>query len=177
LLFDPADVRKITLARIDAIFYGVLISIALIRFETILKCRHILFLCGIISVLFCIHTNNQAISTQEKINHYRMALLILPIGFSLMLPLAFTFKNLPRAAGFLTDAIKSISLWSYSIYLSHIPILFSIYAIFGDARKNTILNFSSKIVGLVACIFVSRFIYTKFEFRLTNRRPKDGAGS
>ena len=66
-----------------------------------------------------------------------------------------------------------MSRWSYSIYLSHIPILFVIYAAFGAARAYTVINILSKLLVLAACVGVSKLIYTYFELRLMAMRPSE----
>ena len=74
---------------------------------------------------------------------------------------------------FMRTPIKNLSLWSYSIYLSHIPVLFTVYELFGRTRESTAVNALSKVIGLVACLGLSRFVFVHFEQRITNMRPSE----
>ena len=92
--------------------------------------------------------------------------VIISLGFSLMLPI---ISMLPRPQGIfniVSTWVDNLSFWSYSLYLSHIPVLFTIYKLI----QHKVL---SKVVGLIITIIVSALIFKYFEVPLTRKRPKE----
>lgn len=109
----------------------------------------------------------------DGVGVYRATFLLAPASFALMLPWLQRLATPTGRLVFVRAPIKNLSLWSYSIYLSHIPVLFTVYALFGRSRESAAVNALSKVVGLVACLVVSRFVFVHFEKRITDMRPSE----
>ena len=61
----------------------------------------------------------------------------------------------------------------FEVPLSHIPIIFMTYHVFGSARDSFVGNIFSKIVALLICFPVSFLIFRYFETPLTKLRPAE----
>lgn len=170
---EPALVRLTTLPRLDAIFYGVATSFLVARHPiTYGKKVGLAFLglAGLIGLLLFAH---QCRAESPPVAFYRAAFLVLPICFSLSLPYFASIETAPRPWTLLSQPITRLSQWSYSIYLSHIPVLFTVYAAFGTARESAAVNVLSKVLGLAICVALSGVIFTYFESRLMALRPAE----
>ena len=171
LMHSPAEsVRLMTLPRLDAIFYGVGAAFLMGRRPMGGHARLACMLVGLLAALtlFALHALDM-----DGVGVYRATFLLAPASFALMLP---WLQRLAAPTGrlvFLRAPIKNLSLWSYSIYLSHIPVLFTVYELFGRFRESTAVNALSKVVGLVACLALSRFVFVHFEKRITDMRPSE----
>ena len=173
LNMDSATVRLLTIPRLDAIFYGVAMAFAVARCAALASFRfHFLAVAslGLIG-LFVFHLHG--LRTETLVPFYRVAFVGLPICFSLMLPFFAAIETFAAPVTFLSRPVTDLSLWSYSIYLSHIPILTTVYSLFGEGRSHWAVNVFSKIVGLVVCIGVSKIIYEFFESKLMRLRPSE----
>ena len=167
---DPELVRQITLPRLDAMFYGVGMSFFIEKYGMKLQYRGVLFVTSMIILLSLLIFDLSHV-TKGHVMFYRVALILLPITFSMAMPFMSVIKQLPTRFSVIKQFITSLSLWSYSIYLSHIPIMFTVYALFGHSRDNVIINIFSKLVALVLCLILSRALFIHFESKLTKLRP------
>jgi peptidoglycan/LPS O-acetylase OafA/YrhL len=170
---DPETIRETTIPRLDAIFYGVATSFVFIRYKVSPSLKLALFLVALIGIVVLLVYQHQCESANSLIAFYRAAFVFLPLCFSLMLPFLASIEHLPFGCGFLAQPVKNLSLWSYSVYLSHIPILWFVYAVFAGAREHLFVDLLSKIVGLGTCLCVSKLVYDKFETRLMLLRPDE----
>ena len=169
-LSEPARVRLMTLPRLDAIFYGVATAFFVSRHGTTRRARLAAACLGAATVLVFFGLFGRGPGHEGL---YRAAFVALPLGFSLCLPFLGCVDRLAPGLDGVAKAITHLSLWSYSIYLSHIPVLFSTYALFGHHREQPLINALSKLVGLALCIVVSKVIYERFERPFTALRPPD----
>jgi peptidoglycan/LPS O-acetylase OafA/YrhL len=167
----PEDIRMMTFARLDAIVYGVAAAFVVNRFEVARFVRGIAFVAGLALVLAAV-AFGAFDRADETVSFYRLAFWIVPGGFALMLPLLERIRRFPAALSYLSEPVEKLSLWSYSIYLCHIPVLFSVYAVFGSSRNNAIINAASKAVAVAIVLLVSRFIFRRFETPLMARQPR-----
>jgi peptidoglycan/LPS O-acetylase OafA/YrhL len=95
------------------------------------------------------------------------------MGFSLTLPLVGLIPKSTTILRYACNAVEKISLWSYSIYLCHIPVLFIVYKLLINERSNPLINFLSKVLGLGIAILISAFIYKYVEVPLMKKRPAE----
>jgi len=170
---DPYLIRMMTIPRLDAIFYGVATAFLSARHRVSSSTKLALLggaSTGLVALFIFQHHCHQ---TNDLVPFYRAAFLVLPICFSLCLPFFSSLEELPTFCAFLTRPVANLSLWSYSIYLSHMPVLFMVYAAFGGTREHAIINLLSKFVGLLACLVASSLIYKYFESRLMLLRPDE----
>jgi peptidoglycan/LPS O-acetylase OafA/YrhL len=172
-LTEPgAKVRLMTLPRLDAIFYGVGVAFLIASKPWGRRARRSGMVAGslVMTSLLILLVQNFGSTTA-----WRTKLILAPAAFAVMLPWLQGLAA-PTSA-WLRGSVTNLSLWSYSIYLSHIPVLFVVYELFGDARRDvTAINLLSKAVGLVACLAISRLIYIHFEHRITQMRPQERRG-
>lgn len=166
---SPEEVRMMTLPRLDSIFYGVGMAFAVHRFQISHVSRRLLLLAGAMMVA----AGAFLVARYTNIVSYRTAFFLVPGGFALMLPWLETIEMFPAPLRVIEGAVQKLSLWSYSIYLSHIPILFTVYALFDPWRGHWAVNAFSKVMGLTITIAVSRMLFVYFERPLTNLRPRD----
>lgn len=166
---DFDSIRKTTFARLDAIIYGVVISAIEARYDLSLVLRRQMLGAGIASLVLALGLSH------FRLSHFRLADVMLfvfvPAGFALMLPWLAKVETFPAYLGFMRPVIYRLSLWSYSIYLCHIPVFFLVYWAFGDLRVHLGWNLFSKAVGIALAVVVSSQIYSRFEVRLTAMRP------
>ncbi len=164
------NLRGITLARLDAISYGVLISFYAMKYsgnKTFLK------ICGIIGSLllvFCIYLLYFSNISYEVLRSGQGILFIAPLAFACILPIIEKFKSPISNNRMIGQFVLNISLWSYSIYLCHIPVMFITYELLANYRETMEGNLASKIIGLIFTILISAFIFRMFENPLTSRR-------
>lgn len=165
------SLRTITFSRLDSIAFGVAIAYitSIIKFNTTkylaaLIVGLLLLLSPIISV-FVYHL------TKDELMQSPFYLVVLPIGASLILP----FMNLlPRPQGFFeifSSWVEKLSMWSYSIYLTHIPIMWTTYYLMSNLKTNIYGIILSKVVGLFLTISVSGLIFKYFESPILLKRP------
>lgn len=161
------SLRAITLARMDAIVYGVIVA----YFSTEVykkKSFHIISLfLGIIGIFLNLLFLKKNQPIQES-----YLLIFAPLSCALILP-ALTHISVSTSI-FLPfkKVIENISLWSYSIYLSHIPILMTVYMIMGPFRNSFISIIITKFIGLILTFFIASIVYNKFEQPILRLRPK-----
>ncbi len=174
---ESETLTGITLARLDAIAYGVAAAFVVKMYSPGKWIKVIAFLAGFVLITAPFVYAILAHIPLHKMWGTSLTLTIVPIGAALLLPLATQFR-LPKAAPvFINVVVEKLSLWSYSIYLSHVPVLFSVYAFTAPLRVSTAGNLASKILGLTITIIVSALIYKYFELPLTKKRPKELAAS
>lgn len=167
------SIRTITLARLDAICYGVAVAYISSVYVLTYKMKLGLFLigiCALVTSAIVTYVNNVPF---ETLSNDQLMLLVVPLSASLLLPFSLLLERPVGRLLPLTDFIEKLSLWSYSIYLSHIPILFSVYALMDGLRGSIYGNLVSKLVGLALTIFLSGLIFRAFEYPITKMRPKE----
>ena len=165
------QLRGITIARLDAIAFGVLISFFTNEYKAIAKLRWILFFIGIISLFCCIYFLYFSSSTFIQAKHHPLMLLFAPFSCALLLPAISTVSLPGSRLSSIRAIVSSLSLWSYSIYLIHIPVLITTYHVFDFIRDTTIGNIFSKCLGLAFTILFSALLYKFWEHPLTRKRP------
>jgi len=165
-----ADLRGITLARLDAIAYGVLISFVAAIYKITPKQKIVMLIIGLLfqvcSVVYFVLVGLTHITTSQ------IFLVIVPLGFALIIPY-FSLLTNPKKTSFIPAIIERISLWSYSIYLSHAPIMWFSYSLLKNYRDNFYGNLLSKLVGLALTLIASAALYKFFEVPFTKMRPKE----
>lgn len=172
------SLRLITVARLDAIASGVLIAYLEKNINSPILYRKILPAAGSLSlvVLLSIIVINRLSVKDIESNPYLLTLF--PFFFSLALPFLSSIKKPQYLKPVILFSIQNISLWSYSIYLSHMAILSSIYFIQdtfigSEVRATTIGNIITKMTGITLILIISSFLYKHFELPFTRRRPPE----
>jgi len=171
---DQADsIRTITFARIDAIAYGIGVAYFFIVRPSSTGIKALAFGVGFLLLLTPIFITLYTHTELNALRQNKYLLVLVPLGASLMLPLITKWHWPAGRFDFIAQAVEKISLWSYSIYLSHIPILFTVYSVMGSARNNFVGNVFSKVLGLAITLIVSALLFNYFELPLTRKRPHE----
>ena len=161
------NLRKITFARLDSIVSGVFVALLVIHKGATKNIPNVCLLIGIFLLLSCF----TLISNDFNVSSNPLSLTLVPLSFALMLPRLELIKQPNNEI--ISDCVTKISLWSYSIYLSHIPVLFTLYYLLEDYSSFVIVKLLIKLSGLVLTIFLSRAVFIYFETPFTKKRPKE----
>ncbi|MFZ4796136.1 MAG: acyltransferase family protein [Bacteroidia bacterium] len=165
------SLRGITLARLDAIVFGVAIAFITKIVNGNYKVLFYMFIAGSLLLVFCLKQVHFSSILYNEIRSQQLYLMLAPLSFSLIIPKIEKFEMKFIQTNWIKKSIQNISLWSYSIYLSHIPILFFSYYLTSSFRVNSLGNLASKILGLIFTIFISALVYKYFEKPITDKRP------
>lgn len=172
-LYEDAALRGITFARLDAIAYGVLAAFITSQIQPGKFVTLIAFVIGLLLIcspgIIAIFRN----ITYHEMKYNTVYLATVPLGASFMIPLMNTLNKPKQFFRFMAKPIYNFSLWSYSIYLSHIPFLYLGYYILDDYRASFLGNLLSKILGFILTVFFSALIFKYFETPFTKKRPKE----
>ena len=164
----------ITFSRIDSISYGILIAFIEKNIKISDRLKKQLFYLGLLLIIFPVIvklSNNNYTFSELRQNKY--LLIAVPLGSALILPFVSALNQLRSSYKLFQIVITKLSQWTYAIYLSHIPITFTVYLILEKYRYNDFLNTISKIIGFVITILFSSLVYKYFELPLTSKRPKE----
>jgi len=170
---DGDSIRTVTLTRVDAIACGIAIAYFFVIKPVSLFKSQIAFAIGVIFTFMPVTIAYGFHLTLEELRQDPILLLVVPLGASLTLPLISIWQPSVKTPAFILKWVENLSLWSYSIYLSHIPILFTVYTVMAPVRHNVVGNMLSKIIGLIITIMVSALLFKYFEWPLTLKRPKE----
>ena len=155
--------RKLVVMHADAIGYGMLSAFLIQRYASFFfQKRWALFLAGLSGLLLF-----SRISYDNNIFFYRSIYLsVIAICAALLLPICINLKTLK----FGSNTFSSISKWSYSLYLVHLPLLHIMNTNF---KVDNVLDSLILItIYLVLAFFISSLIYRYFEKPLMDFRDK-----
>jgi peptidoglycan/LPS O-acetylase OafA/YrhL len=167
------SIRTVTLTRIDAIACGITVAYFFVVKPSTIIVKQAIFFVGIVLLMTPVIAAYGFHTTLEHLRQNQLLLLLVPLGASLTLPLIAIWQEPKFSTKAISKGIENLSLWSYSIYLSHIPILFTVYSIMGSMRTNVYGNLLSKVIGLIITVAVSGLLFKYFEWPLTLKRPKE----
>ena len=165
------SLRTTTFARLDSIAAGVLIAFILSVANPGLIIKRCAFAVGLILVIVPLVLLKVQHTNMELLQQNPVLLIIVPFGFALMLPI-FALLKAPAIA-FVSTIVEKLSLWSYSMYLCHLPIMWIVYYLMRNYRDNAVGNLLSKLVGLGVTILVSALLFRFFEVPFTRKRPAE----
>ena len=161
------NLRMVALGRLDSITSGVLIAVIRQNFD--IKTNVLAFL----SLLLFLLSIGIMIISNKDLSENMSLLFLVPLSFALILPKIEQLKSPEKKFDFINRAVTNLSLWSYSIYLSHIPLLFTLYFFTDNLTSSLYMKLVVKILGFILTLFVSKWLFVYFETPLTNRRPKE----
>lgn len=171
--WPAAQARVMTLPRLDAIAYGVAMAVAQEVIGFSFRKKRVLAMAGVLLLggTIVAHFLSRPIADAEA--YVRGALVTMPLAFALCMPLLASWNGLPAWLEPLRPVVTTISLWSYSIYLSHHMILMAVVSWFGESREGMGMKLLAKAIGLILVLLVSACVYRLFETRFTRRRPPE----
>lgn len=178
---DPAATwsaaqRMVVIYRFDALMIGVFAAWLSIRFPAWWR-KHQLFralagavlLVGMYATLWKIE-NHQLAFGDDSYFARTFRFTLVSLGFALLLPWASAWK-LTRE-NYCSTAIRRIALWSYGLYLVHLPVFLIVTQwAFPDSRSllRALTSFTLQIGG---AIMLSALLYRFFESPCTRLREK-----
>lgn len=168
LVIGIQNLRMVALGRLDSITSGVLVAVIKLNFNT--KNTNTLAIFGV--ALFVISLGIMMFSNVDFSENI-LLLFLIPLSFSLLLPKIELLKFPENKFSFIKICLTNMSLWSYSIYLSHIPILFTLYYLTDNSSNSLFIKLLIKVLGFILTIVVSKWLFVYFETPLTNKRPKE----
>jgi len=163
LWIGQPDPRMIVICRLDAIMYGVLFAYlkALGTNWQRLRGAWPLGVLGLAMSALLVARHNYYLQAT--------AFTIIPPSFAFLIP---RVEQCKRVAAPLAAAIENLSIWSYSIYLCHMLVYFSIMRLVGYTRFGFALQFGTKVVSLLLAVGLSALNYKYFESPMTNLRER-----
>jgi peptidoglycan/LPS O-acetylase OafA/YrhL len=161
------NIRMVALGRLDAITSGVLVSVLKLNFDE-KKTNGLAFL----GILLFVSSLGLMLIYKKDFSENILLLLLIPLSFSFLLPKIEQLEFPQKRFAFIKNAVTNLSLWSYSIYLSHIPILFTLYYLTDGLASSLFIKLAVKVLGFILTLLVSKWLFVYFETPLTNKRPK-----
>jgi peptidoglycan/LPS O-acetylase OafA/YrhL len=172
------NLRMVVIYRFDALMIGMIAAWLSIRFEKIwLRAAFLCALAGLVLLLAMYATlwkieNGHLAFGDDDFFARTFRFTIVSIGFALLLPWASAWKlsgENPASA-----SVRKIALWSYSLYLVHLPVftLVSRAGLGADTPmplSKALLSFALQISG---AIVLSALLYRFFEAPCTRLREK-----
>lgn len=178
---DPAATwseaqRMVVIYRFDALMLGMLAAWLSVRFPVRWRKHRLLVALAGLALLLWMYTtlwkfeNHQLAFGDDSYFARTFRFTLVSLGFALLLPWASAWK-LTRENSCST-AIRRIALWSYGLYLVHLPVFMIVTEfVFRDSKSlpRALASFSLQIGG---AIVLSALLYQFFESRCTRLREK-----
>jgi peptidoglycan/LPS O-acetylase OafA/YrhL len=164
--------RKVVLLRLDSLMYGVAIAWLWSEFRASLqKYSGVLLFMGALFLMISIYMKNSSnINSSSALLFFMFPLASL--GAALSLPFFAAWYSEPKKS-WVAKSVTYTSLWSYSLYLVHIPLLEVYKIIFYSWVKNSsLLQVVGFLVWLLLAYGLSFVIYRYFECPMMNCRDR-----
>ena len=171
--------RMVVIYRFDGLMIGMFAAWLCARFPiSWRKCGMIGSLVGVALLIAMYATlwkieNHQLAFGEDSYFARTFRFTLVSIGFALLLPAASGWAL--RKENFCSTAIRRIALWSYGMYLVHLPVflIVTVWLIRGTNKSlvRALFSFALQVGGTIA---ISAFLYHFFESRCTRLREKAG---
>ncbi len=171
-------IRMVVIYRFDALMIGMLGAWLSIRFSrTWVRFAPLCAWCGVVLLLAMYATlwrieNGHLAFGDDDYFARTLRFTLVSLGFGLLLPWASGWKLV--AENFSSVAVRKIALWSYSLYLVHLPVflLVSRAGLGPDQPMPLAKALSSFALQIGGAIFLSALLYRFFELPCTRLREK-----
>jgi peptidoglycan/LPS O-acetylase OafA/YrhL len=178
---DPAATwseaqRMVVIYRFDALMMGMFAAWLSVRFPARWrKHRLLVALAGFALLVWMYATlwkieNHQLAFGDDSYFARTFRFTLVSLGFALLLPWASAWK-LTRENSCST-AIRRIALWSYGLYLVHLPVFMIVTQFVFRDSKSLLRALSSFTLQIVGALVLSALLYHFFESRCTRLREK-----
>lgn len=171
------EIRRVALLRLDSLIYGVAGAWLWLKKQDFLKKYKVsFFLIGTLLISFGIFFRNV-----PEVNDNTLTLLLLfpiiSLGVTFWLPVLASWKSKSARNGLIEKSVVKISLWSYSLYLVHVPLMegFRIF-ILSDSIDNSFFQILVFFIWIFCALILSFFIYRFFEKPFTDLRDRKSNG-
>jgi peptidoglycan/LPS O-acetylase OafA/YrhL len=177
---DPAATwaisqRMVVIHRFDALMIGMLAAWISIRFPRTWAKHAVLCAVGggvlLLAMYFTLWKieNHHLVFGDDSYFARTFRFTWVSLGFALLLPWASGWKLIRENFG--SSAIRSIALWSYGLYLVHLPVFQIVTrSVFRDWEKSFFQALCSFTLQVGAAIALSALLYRFFESRCTRLR-------
>lgn len=169
------ELRKIVVFRVDSILVGVLASWFFYRYiDFFKKYRYGFAIVSLLSLLGILTVMEQGLLGLKMVQ-----LIFYPclsIAIALILPYLFFFRDRRNAMG---AWVRRTSLWSYSLYLSHVPLLEAIHILgpkFGYPVVDQSWGYFTISVWIIVAFIVSALVYRFWEAPMLSLRDYSVSG-
>ena len=162
-------VRKISLIRLDAIGYGVLAVYLCKAYALTLAARRRLAVAGALGLLAA-WALYLATTIDTSLLARTLLFTLVSASFAAMLPLAAVWLE-PAWPACAIAAVRRLALWSYALYLTHLPIMRVIYKL-DLAPTNTLGCYAMGVVFALLAIASAALVYRGFERPILNLRDR-----
>lgn len=180
---DPAKtweegLRMVVIYRFDALMVGILAAWLSIRFPKIWsRSAFLCALCGIVLLVAMYLTlwkieNGHLAFGDDSYFARTFRFNLVSLGFALLLPWGSGWRLARENA--LSTAVRKIALWSYSLYLVHLPlfVLISRAGLGPDHPMPLVRALLSFVLQIGGAILISAILYRFFEAPCTRLREK-----
>lgn len=169
--------RKIVVYRFDALMIGIFAAWVSVRFPRAWEKQKTLCALAGGALLLAMYAtlwkydNGQIAFGDDSYFARTFRFNLVSSGFALLLPAAASWKL--RHETFAGTAIRKIALWSYSLYLVHLPVFDFVMRLSTATSRNSLLQSLGLFAAeLIAAIAASALLYHFFEARCTRLREK-----
>ena len=166
--------RMVVIYRFDALMIGMIGAWLSIRYPQ--PWRRSVFLCALSGIVLLVtmyatlwkFENGQLAFGDDNYFARTFRFTFVSLGFALLLPWASAWKLTGENLG--STAIRRIALWSYGLYLVHLPVFLLVSrAGFGADAPRALVSFALQIGG---AILLSAILFRFFETPCTRLREK-----
>ncbi len=161
--------QMIVICRLDALMYGVLVAWLKFKRPLVFKRMTKWALPAMLGAAALTVTAHRFYSLTSPSEMPAIVFTLLPMACALMLPGAYYLAPFGR---FLPQPITNLSLWSYSIYLSHPAILYLAYHFTDPYVHGAAGKLLVKAACLAATLLISKIIFEYFETPIMNLRDR-----
>jgi peptidoglycan/LPS O-acetylase OafA/YrhL len=162
-------VRKVSLIRLDAIGYGVLAVYACKAYTLDLRARRWLAAAGALG-LFAAWLIYLATTIDTSLVARTLLFTVVSASFAALLPLAAMWEE-PAWPPRTIVAVRRLALWSYALYLTHLPIMRVIYKL-DLAPSNLVGCLAIAVVFAALAIASAALVYRGFERPILSLRDR-----
>jgi peptidoglycan/LPS O-acetylase OafA/YrhL len=173
----PQDLRMVVIYRFDALMIGMFAAWLSVRSPAPWRKHRILCALGGAALLLAMY------ATLWKIENHHLAFgdddffartfrfNLVSLGFALLLPWASSWKLVTE--NFSSTAVRRIALWSYGIYLVHLPVFQIVtHTVFHGESLSLAQALASFALQISGAIVLSALLYRFFEAPCTRLREK-----
>lgn len=166
------EMRRVVILRLDSLMYGVVAAWFWMHHQARLaNLRFVLVAMAILMLAISVWMRNHPLVNQSPLMLFTLFPLA-SIGSALLLPALSHWRS--RAEGnFIGASFKNTSIWSYSLYLIHVPLI-EIYrlGVFAQVKHSVSLQLLGFTVWLLVAYVMSYLIFRFFEHPITGLRDK-----
>jgi peptidoglycan/LPS O-acetylase OafA/YrhL len=170
--FNFDTIRKTVMLRLDAIWFGVLVSFGRQHIEYVIKrYRFVSLILGVIMCCVFVFVSNNVILSR---NEYWTLFVFDVLGFGIAMILPY-FISLKADKGWFGNLVLFISIISYSLYLSHtfiwiIFIKFNLKLVLGHLGSFALFIFLSILLAFITFFIIELYVLRKKKELLNRKR-------